>query len=87
MSVGINFRQESKLGDVTAIVVSHRGWDGTRILGVFSSKATAVESTKDFNLAENEELIFDFMKFNRVSASCGSTHSGKKIVERHHTYT
>lgn len=70
-----------------AVVVSHRGWDGTRILGVFSDKDTALAATKDFKLAENEELLFDFLKMNLISASCGSTHCGKKIVERHHTYT
>lgn len=74
------------MSDVIAVVVSHRGWDGTRLLGVFSNKSNAMAATKDFKLAENEELIFDFMKFNQVSSSCGSTHSGKKIVERHHTY-
>lgn len=68
------------------IVVSHRGWDGSRILGVFTDKTSAIEATKDFKLAENEELIFDYLKVNHVSSSCGSTHSGKKIIERHHVY-
>ena len=75
------------MSDITTVVVSHRGWDGTRIIGVFSSKPTALEATKNFKLAENEELIFDYLEVNRLSRSSGATHSGSSIIERHHVYT
>lgn len=74
------------MSDVTSIVVSHRGWDGTRIIGVFSNKASAIEATKNFKLAENEELIFDYLEINRLSKSAGTIHSGSSIIERHHVY-
>ena len=75
------------MSDTNVVVVSHRGWDGNRILGVFSSKDVAIEATKNFKLAENEELVLDIMKLGCVSVSCGSTHTGKSIIERHHSYT
>ena len=69
------------------IVVSHRGWDGTRLLGVFASKEDALNATANFPLAENEELIFDYLTLNKISSSAISAHSGKKLIERKHVYT
>lgn len=74
------------MSDVNTIVVSHRGWDGTRIIGVFSDRPTAIEATKNFKLSENEELVFDYLEVNRLSKSAGTTHSGSSIIERHHVY-
>jgi len=71
-----------------AIIVSHMGWDGTRIVGLFSSREEAIEAVADFKLnSEKESLIFDIMRVGKLSKSCMAEQSGKaRIIERHHIY-
>tara|TARA_A200000159_G_scaffold163460_1_gene189774 strand:- start:9441 stop:9695 length:255 start_codon:yes stop_codon:yes gene_type:complete len=70
------------------VVVSHRGWDGSRILGIFNDIDSAKLATKDFIYdPDREELIFDIMKVGKISKSACHTMQGRSgIVERKHQY-
>ena len=76
------------MSDRTMIVVSHRGWDGSRILGIFHSLDDAKKGVKDFKYdPKKEELIFDIMNIGKISKSASSVQQGKTgIIERTHTY-
>ena len=70
------------------VIASHRGWDGSRILGIFSNMSEARKATKDFIYDdEKEELIFDIMEVGKLSQSAYHTQQGNKgIIERNHHY-
>ena len=40
-----------------AVIVSHMGWDGTRIVGLFSSREEAIEAVADFKLNSVQSLL------------------------------
>lgn len=72
------------------VVVSHRGWDGSRIIGIFDSLEDARESTKDFIYdTQREELIFDVMEVGKLSQSACHVQTGNNmgIIIRQHRYS
>lgn len=71
-----------------AIIVSHMGWDGTRIIGLFADRESAHKAVSGFKLnSDRESLIFDVVKIGRLSKSCVTAQTGKqRVIERHHIY-
>jgi len=63
------------------VIVTIRGWDGNRILGVFSNEEAAraakdeyhkdINGEKEKQFLQDEEFMFDFVELNR--SSCGSS--------------
>ena len=70
------------------VIVSHRGWDGSRILGIFNSLDEAKDVTKDFIYdSEKDELIFDIMEIGKLSLSAyHKMQDNNGVIERNHHY-
>jgi len=89
--------QRRKLSN--CVVLTIKGWDGSRILGVFESIDKAKEVQKQFlkpkaakenKYVPEEEFIFDILEMNKISRSCqiiaSSSDSNDQLV-RTHTYS
>jgi hypothetical protein len=73
-------------------VVSHKGWDGSRVIGVYNNAAEALLAIKKFNYdKEREEIVIDVMHMCKISTSCGHVHnkeqSENSILQREHYYS
>ena len=80
----------------SVVVLTIRGWDGSRILGVYSSMKKAVECQETF-VAKNksasrpkEEFEFDVMIVDQLSIGSKmtilNTGSHDSALNRNHTY-
>tara|TARA_B100001094_G_scaffold331957_1_gene402085 strand:- start:3863 stop:4129 length:267 start_codon:yes stop_codon:yes gene_type:complete len=78
------------------VILTIKGWDGSRILGVFDSmeaaNAVKINFLKEKNIQKNdyresEEFIFDVVEINKVSKSCTLyASSDSDQIIRNHVY-
>ncbi|MBM93962.1 MAG: hypothetical protein CMF51_04355 [Legionellales bacterium] len=78
------------------VVLTVKGWDGSRILGVFSSveeakavKASFLSSNPQSDNFQKEEFILDVVDFGRVSKACEiymDSGSSERATTRKHIY-
>ena len=74
------------------VVVSHKGWDGSRVIGVFNTVDEALEVLKSFtyDFERGEELVIDIVEMGKLSTSChhiyNKEQSDKSILQRKHSY-
>ena len=84
------------MNDKQCVVLTIKGWDGSRILGVFSSieeakavKANFLSSNPQSEGFQKEEFILDVVDFGKVSKACEiymDTGSNEGATTRKHIY-
>lgn len=73
-------------------VVSHKGWDGSRVVGVYNDADEALLAIEKFNYdKEKEEIVIDIMHMCKISTSCGHVYNEEQnknnILQREHYYS
>ena len=80
------------------VIVTLRGWDGSRIIGVFSSMEMAMGARENFSKAHpqkgdtlKDEFIFDVVNLNQLSSGLEITayspsRNPENVVIRNHRY-
>ena len=68
------------------VIVSITGWDGTRVLGAFSDKETALTCLEKSSIKCDHNLIFDFVELNKISMVMNITPDLEEPISRKHIY-
>lgn len=79
------------MSDTTKVIVTIRGWDGHRVVGVFDSIEKAISVIEDSPPSKltEEEFLVDVVKENSVSSSVSIVYNSdvkKNYMIREHCY-
>ena len=69
------------------VVVSISGWDGSRVLGAFSNKESALNCLKERNIECNSKnIVFDFVQLDKISMMMSVNPDVDQPLTRTHVY-
>ena len=68
------------------IVMSVTGWDGHRVLGVFTTEKEALKALEDSSIPYNEKVTLDFVEINKIACTMSLGSCLTSPIKRTHIY-